>query len=84
MDQEEISCTFLVHTVKIKPITKAKIAGKLMTSGISNVVIASIYLTKTRPKKMIMIIIIITSNRKNIYYQMKKGDVRIVKCFSKK
>ena len=55
-----------------------------MTSGISNVAIASVYLTKTRPKKMIMIIIIITSNRKNIYYQMKKGDVRIVKCFSKK
>ena len=51
----------LVHTVKLKPIVKAQISGKLVTSGISDVVIASIHSDKTRLKKMIMIIIIITS-----------------------
>ena len=50
----------LVHTVKLKPIIKAHISGKLVTSGISDVVTASVYLEKTRLKKMIMIIIIIT------------------------
>ena len=47
----------LVHTVKLKPIIKAQISGKLVTSGSEN----------TRLKKMIMIIIIIASNRKTIH-----------------
>ena len=58
-DHGEISGTFLVHTVKIKPIIKTQISGKLITSGISDVAIASIYFEKTHLKKMIMIIIII-------------------------
>ena len=48
----------LVHTVKLKPIEKAKISGKLLTSGISDVVIVSIHSEKIRLKKTIMIIII--------------------------
>ena len=47
----------LVHTVKLKPIIKAQISGKLVTSGISDVAIASVHSEKTRLKKMIMIII---------------------------
>ena len=54
--------------VKLKPIIKAQISGKLVASGISEVAIASVHSEKTRLKKMIMIIIIITSNRKTIYY----------------
>ena len=50
-----------VHTVKLKPIIKAQISGKLVTSGISDVAFASVYSEKTRLKKMIMIIIVITS-----------------------
>ena len=46
----------LVHTVKLKPIIKAQISGKLVTSGISDVVIASVS-EKTCLKKMIMIVI---------------------------
>ena len=46
----------LVHTVKLKPIIKALISGKLVTSGISEVAIASVYSEKTRLKKLIMII----------------------------
>ena len=38
--------------------------GKSVTSGISNVAIASVHSKKTRLKKLIMIIIISTSNRK--------------------
>ena len=48
----------LVHTVKLKPITKAQISGKLVTIGISDVVTASLHSEKTRMKKLIMIIII--------------------------
>ena len=48
----------LVYTVKLKPIKKAKISGKLVTSGISDVAVASVHSEKIRLKKMIMIIII--------------------------
>ena len=50
----------LVHTVKLKPNIKAQISGKLVTSGISDVAIASVHSEKTSLKKMFMIIIIIT------------------------
>ena len=58
---------FLVHTVKLKPIIKAQIPGKLVTSGISDVAIASVHSEKTRLKNLIMIIILLLVwiNRKN-------------------
>ena len=52
------------------PHSKAKANYKStnhITSGISDGAIASVYFEKTGLKKMIMIIIIITSNRKTIY-----------------
>ena len=49
---------FLVHTVKLKPIIKDQIPGKLVTSGISDVATASVHSEKTWAKKWIMIIII--------------------------
>ena len=64
MGGEELKWRQLAHHQK--PITKAQISGKLVTSGISDVASASVHFEKTRLKKMIMIIIII-SNRKNIY-----------------
>ena len=54
---------FLVHTVKLKPIIKEQIPGKLVTSGISDVVTASVHSEKTRSKNLIMIIIIISMNK---------------------
>ena len=57
---EPTRASFLVHTVKLKPIIKAQISGKLVTSSISDVAIASVHSEKTRLKKIIMIIIIIT------------------------
>ena len=50
---------FLVLTVKLKPIIKAQISGKLVTSGISDVATSSVHSEKTWAKKWIMIIIII-------------------------
>ena len=34
---------FLVHAVKVKPIIKAQISGKLVTSGISDVATTSVH-----------------------------------------
>ena len=53
----------LVHMVKQKPIIKAQIPGKLVTSGISDVAFESVYSEKTRMKKMFMIIIIIITEK---------------------
>ena len=50
----------LVHTVKPKPIIKAQI---LYIYGISDVAIASVHSEKTRPKKLIMIIIIMNKSQ---------------------
>ena len=50
----------LDHTVQLKPMIKAQISGRIVSSGISDVAFASVYSEKTRLKKlMIMIIIII-------------------------
>ena len=47
---------FLVNTVKLKPIIKDQIPGKLVTSVISDVATASVHSEKTWAKKWIMII----------------------------
>ena len=54
---------FLVHTVKLKPIIKDQIPGKLVTSGISDVATASVHSEKTWAKKWIMIIIIMNKSQ---------------------
>ena len=52
----------LVHTVQLKPMIKARISGRMVFSGISDVVIASLYSEKTRLKKLMKIIIIIITS----------------------
>ena len=47
----------LVHPVQLKPRIKAQISGRMISSGISDVAIASVHSEKTRLKKLIMIII---------------------------
>ena len=49
----------LVHTVQLKPIIKAQIPGKLVSSGTSDVAFASIYCEKTCLKKLLIMIFII-------------------------
>ena len=57
----------LVHTVQLKPMIKAQISGRMVSSGISDVASASVHSEKTRQKKLIkmmkMIIIIIIMNK---------------------
>ena len=57
----------LVHTVQLKPIIKVQISGRIVSSGISDIAIASVLFEKTHLKKLIIIIITITSNRNTIY-----------------
>ena len=47
------------HTVKLKPIIRAQISEKLVSSGISDVATASVHSEKTRLKKLMIMIIII-------------------------
>ena len=54
----------LVHTVKLKPIIKRQISGKLVTSGINDVAIVSVHSEKTR-LKMIMIIFSMNKSQKS-------------------
>ena len=49
----------LVHTVQLKPMIKAQISGRMVSSGISDVASASVHSEKTRPKKLIMMMKII-------------------------
>ena len=45
----------LVHPVQLKPMIKAQISGRMISSSISDVVIASVHSEKTRLKKLIII-----------------------------
>ena len=47
----------LVHIVQLKLMIKAHSSGRMVSSGISDVVIASVYSEKTRLKKLMIIII---------------------------
>ena len=49
----------LVHTVQLKPMIKAQISGRMVSSGITDVAFASVHSEKTRLKKLMEIIIII-------------------------
>ena len=73
----------LVHTLQLKPMIKAQSSGRMVSSGISDVVIASVHSEKTSlkkvmmmMKKMLMMIIIIT------LLVNDKGDVAMAKHFS--
>ena len=51
---------------------KAQISGRMISSGISDVAIASVYFEKTRLKKMIMIIIMNLSQETTIFGRRQK------------
>ena len=44
----------LVHTAHLKPKIKAQISGRMVSSGISDVVITSVHSEKTRLRKLII------------------------------
>ena len=49
----------LVHTVQLKPMTKEQISGRMASSGIGDVVTASVYSEKTRLKKLMKILLLL-------------------------
>ena len=56
---------FSPHSKDKMPMIKAQISGRMVSSGISDVVFTSVYSEKTRPNKcLIMIIMIILVNEK--------------------
>ena len=46
---EQAKDVVLVHTVQVKTMIKARISGRMISIGISDVVIASVYSEKTHP-----------------------------------
>ena len=53
-----------VHTVQLKPMIKAHFSGRMVSSGISDVMFASVHSEKTCSlKKLMMIMIIIIMNK---------------------
>ena len=63
---------FLVHTVKLKPIIKEQIPGKLVTSGISDAATASVHSEKTRSKNLIIIISMNKSQELTVFHGRRK------------
>ena len=63
---EQAKDVVFVHTVQLKPMIKTQITGRMISSGISDVAIASVYSEKNRLKKLIMIIIMLMKNCKKL------------------
>ena len=54
----------LVHTVRLKPMIKTHFSRRMVSSGISDVAFASVYSEKTRLKKLMMKMMIISIMKK--------------------
>ena len=65
---EQAKDVVLVHTVQLKPMIKTQISGRMVSSGISDVAIASIYSEKTRLKKLMKIIIIMNKSQETTVF----------------
>ena len=65
----------LVHRVQLKPMIIALISGRMVSSGINDVAFASVYSEKTRLKKLMMM---------NMIINTEKRRYRMAKRFSKK
>ena len=57
----------LVHTVQLIPTIKTQISGRMVSSGISDVAIASVHSEKTRLKKLMMINIMNKSQEMTVF-----------------
>ena len=61
-----------MHTVQLKPTIKAQISGRMASIGISDVVTASVYLEKTRLKKLMMIMIMNKLQETTVFHGRQK------------
>ena len=73
----------LVHTVQPIPMIKAHSSGRMVSSSIDNVVIASVYSDKTHMKKLMIMRIMIVTQKPNTS-KWNKRVVGMAKRFSKK
>ena len=62
----------LFHIVQLKLRIKAQISGRMVSSGISDVAIASVHSEKTRLKKLIMIVIMNKSEETIVFSWCQK------------
>ena len=62
----------LVHTLQLKPIIKAQISGRTVSSGTSDIAFTSVYSEKTRLQKLINIIIMNKSQETTFFRRRQK------------
>ena len=61
---QQSSKDFIIeHTVQLKPMIKAHFSGRMVSSGISDVVITSVHSEKNHLKKLMIMIIIFFMNK---------------------
>ena len=65
---EQAKDVILVHTAQLKPMIKTQISGRMISSGISDVVISSVYSEKTHLKKLMKIIIIMNKSQERTVF----------------
>ena len=65
---EQAKDVVLVHTIQLKPMIKAPISGRMLSSGISVVAISSVYFEKKHLKKLKMIIIIMNLSPETTFF----------------
>ena len=59
---------FIPHSKAKKPRIKAKISGRMVSRGTSDVVTASLYSEKTRLKKLMIMIIIMNKSQETSFF----------------
>ena len=65
---EQAKDIVLVHTVQLKPMIKTQISGRMVSSGISDVVFALVPSEKTRQMKLLIMIIIMKKIARNYFF----------------
>ena len=64
----------LFHTVQLKPMIKAQlISGRMVSSGISDLAVASIYSEKTHLKKLMIMIIIMNKSQETTIFSGRQN-----------
>ena len=64
---EQAKDVVLVHTIQLKPMIKAQISGRMVSSGISYIAITSVYSEKICLKKLMIIIIMNKSQEITVF-----------------
>ena len=66
---EPAKVLILVHTVQLKPMIKAQISGRMISSDISDVAFALVFSEKTCLKKLMKIIIIMNKSQETMGFR---------------